>query len=191
MSSLQNHRYGTEDLEFFRSIIEKKLNKAQEQLKSLEEQLDETTANKNSESDFMDDSSSSASLQLLDTMAHRLRKHIIDLQNALLRVENRSYGVCSITGELIDKNRLTAVPTTTKCLAAKTGNAAQLSKKIHTGETAKKPKKSKIISRVVTPKSVAVESRPIPLKDDDEWDETDSMLEDVEKIDLPEEEMED
>jgi len=60
---------------------------------------------------------------MLNNMAIRQRMYIKDLENAQVRIRNKSYGICSITGDLIDKKRLLAVPTTTKSLSAKTEEA--------------------------------------------------------------------
>ena len=98
MENLQSIRYSAADLAIFKKVIDKKLAKAERQLASLDAQLKETTLNKGSQSDWVEDSSSSANLQLLDTMANRLRKHTVDLKNALLRIHNKSYGICSLTG---------------------------------------------------------------------------------------------
>ena len=72
----------------------------------------------------MDDSSINNDVEMLNNMAIRQRMHIQDLDNALVRIKNKSYGICSITGQLIDKRRLLAVPTTTKSLAAKVAEQA-------------------------------------------------------------------
>ena len=106
-------------LGIYPSYKQVRLAKAEKQLASLDAQLRETTLNKGSQSDWVEDSSSSASLQLLDTMAHRLRKHIVDLKNALLRIENGTYGVCRVTGKLIQKERLKLVPHATLSIEAK------------------------------------------------------------------------
>jgi len=147
--------------------------------------LKETTLNKGSQSDWVEDSSSSASLQLLDTMAHRLRKHIVDLKNALLRIHSKSYGICSLTGQLIDKKRLMAVPTTTKGVAAKTANNKRLRRNPY--RPAAKKKKSVIISRVLPQEkpSAAKTNKPnLP----ESWDDkTDQLLKNVEQLDLKKE----
>ena len=54
-------------------------------------------------------------------MAERLLKFIQGLQAALVRVENKTYGICRVTGNLIPKERLRAVPHTTQCIEAKLG----------------------------------------------------------------------
>ena len=114
-------RYSDEELAEFQIIIEDKLAKSKEQLESLQNQILEISENTADEhgGDWVDDSSINNEVEMLNTMAIRQRKYINDLQNALIRIRNKVYGICVITGNLIDKKRLLAVPTTTKALQAK------------------------------------------------------------------------
>lgn len=98
--------------------------------------------------------------------ANRQRKHVIDLQNALLRVHNKSYGICCITGELIDKRRLLAVPTTTKSLAVKLDGGQPKKKIINAVAARPRPSTSKIISRVIR-KTGGTAVKPIATNEDD------------------------
>ncbi|MFK7978607.1 MAG: TraR/DksA family transcriptional regulator [Saprospiraceae bacterium] len=185
MENLQSTRYSETDLAIFKAAVNKKLAKAERQLASLDAQLKETTLNKGSQSDWVEDSSSSANLQLLDTMANRLRKHLVDLKNALLRIHNKSYGICSLTGQLIDKKRLLAVPTTTKGVAAKTANNKRNLRQPFRSSISKK-KSPKIISRVVKKNGnpeAKLNKPDLPRG----WDETDQLLKNVEKLDLKKE----
>ncbi|MCB0553034.1 MAG: TraR/DksA family transcriptional regulator [Phaeodactylibacter sp.] len=115
-------RYSDDELAEFKALIDKKLDNAREQLRSLQEQILEITENTSDEhgGDWMDDSSINNDVEMLNNMAIRQRRYIKDLENALVRIRNKTYGICSVTGELIDKKRLLAVPTTTKSLLAKT-----------------------------------------------------------------------
>lgn len=115
-------RYSDEDLEEFRILIQKKLDQTEEQLESLESQIMEISENSSDDhgGDWVDDSSTNNDIEMLNNMAIRQRKYLVDLNNAMMRIKNKVYGVCQITGELIDKRRLLAVPTTTKSLTAKT-----------------------------------------------------------------------
>lgn len=113
------NRYSDAELAEFRELIENKLEKAREQLANLESQLLEINENNDSGYDLDDDSSNSYDKELLNEMAIRQKKYIQDLENAFIRIKNKSYGICVVTGTLIDKKRLLAVPTTTKSLAAK------------------------------------------------------------------------
>ncbi|NJL73769.1 MAG: hypothetical protein HC892_00770 [Saprospiraceae bacterium] len=114
-------RYSDEELLEFKQLIEQKLVMAREQLDDLQKQIQEVTENSEGEfgSDWIDDSTFGSQIDFLNDMALRQRKYVADLDNALIRVQNKSYGICVVTGELIDKRRLMAVPTTTKSLGAK------------------------------------------------------------------------
>ncbi len=145
-------RYSDAELEEFKAVIDKKLEKALRQLNTLNEQINHIAEKIEEDGDWMDDSSSHGDLEMLQTMAHRQRKHIRDLQNALLRIKYKNYGVCVVTGELIDKRRLLAVPTTTKSMVGKSMAA------MPPAEEQSKPKSSikkmeasthKIYSRVI------------------------------------------
>lgn len=115
-------RYSDAELEEFRVVVEKKLELATEQLESLKEQILEMSEKTGDDhgGDWVDDSSINNDMEMLNNMAIRQKKYVQDLNNALLRINNKAYGICVITGELIDKRRLMAVPTTTKSLSAKT-----------------------------------------------------------------------
>ncbi|WP_158840532.1 TraR/DksA family transcriptional regulator [Polaribacter sp. L3A8] len=116
-------KYSAEDLQEFKAIIEKKIARAQEDLELLK------AAYKNDSNNGTDDTSHSfksfdegsevmnkeANVQL----AIRQEKFIRDLKNALLRIENRTYGVCRVTGKLIQKERLKIVPHATLSIEAK------------------------------------------------------------------------
>ncbi len=166
-------RYSDADLAEFKEIIDKKLEEAQANLISLQEQILEITENTSDEhgGDWMDDSSINNEMEMLNNMAIRQRMYIKDLENALVRIRNKSYGICSITGELIDKKRLLAVPTTTKSLSAKAEEAKHKEEK-----PAPKPlikpipqadNSPKVITKVIR-KSGGSTSKPAPDLDDDE-----------------------
>ncbi len=70
-------------------------------------------------SDWFDDSSIHSEVELLNNMAIRQRQFIQNLENALVRIENKTYGICTVTGNLIDKKRLLLVPHATKSIEAK------------------------------------------------------------------------
>ncbi len=114
-------RYSDAELEEFRILIEGKLEQATAHLQELQDQILEITENTSDEhgGDWVDDSSINNDVEMLNNMAIRQRMYIQDLDNALVRIKNKTYGICSISGQLIDKRRLLAVPTTTKSLAAK------------------------------------------------------------------------
>jgi len=116
-------RYSDEELEEFKQIIIEKLKKAREELMFLQESIlnpnehgtdDTYTANK-----LMDDNSYSLEKEHLSRLADRQRKFIISLESALIRIENKTYGICRETGKLIAKERLRAVPHATLSIEAK------------------------------------------------------------------------
>lgn len=115
-------RYSDAELAEFRAIIEDKISRAKEQLEALQQQIVEITENVGDEhgGDWVDDSSINNEVEMLNNMAIRQRMYLQDLENAMVRIENKTYGVCVVSGDLIDKKRLLAVPTTTKSMAAKT-----------------------------------------------------------------------
>lgn len=156
------NRYSDADLAEFKTLIEAKLEKTQKQINDLEGQIKDAT--ESSEDDFgtdmIDDSSVGSQIEFLGDMLTRQKKHAISLENALKRIENKTYGICVVTGELIDKRRLMAVPTTTKSLQAKTGRQIAPSPK-------EKPEKSKL-SRKTEPKiitKVVKKSKPKDLNE--------------------------
>ncbi len=173
-------RYSDEDLQEFKTLIDKKLERAQEQLESLQEQILEITENTSDEhgGDWVDDSSTSSDIEMLNRMAIRQRQYIRDLENALLRIRNKTYGICSITGELIDKRRLLAVPTTTKRLEAKLGQLPSYpEKKQDEEDETPKPKKKKekkpekkIITRVIKKSGSSTKKTTPAIEEDDEDD---------------------
>ncbi len=172
-------RYSDAELEEFRQLIVDKLAKAKEQLTSLQEQILDITENTSDEhgGDWVDDSSINNEVEMLNNMAIRQRMYIKDLENALVRIKNKSYGICSITGQLIDKKRLMAVPTTTKSLEAK---AVESSKSTEAEVVKPKPPvkavppaptERKVITKVIR-KPTGTSSKPV-VKDDDEDDDLD------------------
>ena len=168
MTNQISNRYSEAELAEFKALIDKKIEKTERQLTSLEKQLTETAESKDNEGDWMDDSSNNADIEMLEVMANRQRKHLLDLQNALQRIYNKSYGICVITRELIDKRRLMAVPTTTKSLAAKMSNGRQPIKKSYKPEARPKASGPKIISKIIR-KPVA---KPLVAKD---WETEDDL----------------
>ena len=112
-------RYSDEELEEFRVLISKKLERAQEQLEFYLDQLSELADNPDSKVKGLDDGIGTAESERLTNMAGRQRKHIQHLENALIRIKNKAYGVCRVTGKLISKERLKAVPHATLSIEAK------------------------------------------------------------------------
>lgn len=121
MSHEPKIRYSDEELQEFKELIDTKLAKAQEELDFTQKQIDELNENGFNQQggDWYDDSTAHTDLELLQRMAVRQQRHIQDLKNALLRIQNKTYGICTVTGQLIDKNRLRLVPHATKSMEGK------------------------------------------------------------------------
>lgn len=116
-------RYSDEELKEFREIILKKLEEARAGLKLLTEAY--TTQNANDTNDtspsfkILEEGSQVLSKEENGQLAARQQKFIRDLENALIRIENKTYGVCRVTGKLISKERLRSVPHATLSIEAK------------------------------------------------------------------------
>ncbi len=118
-------RYSDEELLEFREIINKKLVEARDGLKILTEAY--TTQNENDTNDtspsfkILEEGSQVLSKEENGQLAARQQKFIRDLENALIRIENGTYGICKVTGKLISKERLRSVPHATMSIEAKLG----------------------------------------------------------------------
>lgn len=112
-------RYSDEELAEFKQLIEDKLAKAQDQLAFYKQQITELADNPDAKIKGLDDGIGTAESERLYNMAARQRKHIQHLENALIRIQNKVYGVCRETGKLISKERLRAVPHATLSIEAK------------------------------------------------------------------------
>ena len=116
-------RYSDAELDEFRIIINKKLDEARKELATLQAQM--TAANDNGTDDtastfkILEDGSDSLAKEEAGQLAGRQKKFIEQLENALVRIENKTYGICRVTGKLIPKERLRAVPHTTQSIEAK------------------------------------------------------------------------
>lgn len=116
-------RYSDEELQEFKEIILKKLEEARAGLKMLTEVY--TTQNANDTNDtspsfkILEEGSQVLSKEENGQLAARQQKFIRDLENALIRIENKTYGICRVTGKLISKERLRSVPHATLSIEAK------------------------------------------------------------------------
>ena len=114
-------RYSDEDLQEFKVLIESKLAQAQEELNTTQQQIADLNENGFNQQggDWYDDSTTHTDLEMLQRMMVRQQRYVQDLRNALLRIHNKTYGICSVTGVLIDKSRLRLVPHATKSIDGK------------------------------------------------------------------------
>jgi RNA polymerase-binding transcription factor DksA len=116
-------RYSDAELDEFRQIINVKLENARKELALLQQQM--TAANEHGTDDtastfkILEDGSDSLAKEEAGQLASRQKKFIEQLENALVRIENKTYGICRVTGKLIPKERLRAVPHTTQSIEAK------------------------------------------------------------------------
>ncbi|KAF0131700.1 MAG: putative DnaK suppressor protein [Bacteroidetes bacterium] len=116
-------RFSDEELEEFRQIIINKLDKARSDLKLLSEALsneDENGTNDTSPTfKVLEEGYQVLSKEENGRLAARQQKFINNLENALIRIENKTYGICRATGKLIAKERLRIVPHATLSIEAK------------------------------------------------------------------------
>ncbi len=115
-------RYSDADLAEFREIIQKKLDAAKKELNYLQGLI--TRKDEGGDMDearymTMEDGSVSMEREQLSQMASRQITFIDHLEKAMMRIENKTYGICRVTGKLIDKARLRAVPHATLSIEAK------------------------------------------------------------------------
>lgn len=117
------NRYSDEELEEFRTLINTKLEKAEEEYDRLRANIITNEPNSGDgnvrKNDPLDESSDTIQLALDRQLADRQYQLIQKLRQALVRVDNKTYGVCRVTGELIPKERLRAVPHATLSMEAK------------------------------------------------------------------------
>ena len=116
-------RYSREELIEFEDLITEKLNNARKEVAFIKETLsrrnDSGTDNTASSSKLLEDGADTAEKESLNQLASRQLKFIQQLENALIRIKNGTYGVCIGTGKLISKERLRAVPHTQHTIEAK------------------------------------------------------------------------
>jgi DnaK suppressor protein len=118
MSEKEQTRYSDAELEEFRALINNKLKKAHEELEYYQDQIHQLSESENRFSS-LEDGSVTLEKENIMQLASRQLKYIQHLDNALIRIQNKTYGVCRETGKLIPKDRLRAVPHATLSLEAK------------------------------------------------------------------------
>ena len=119
----EKNRYSDEELEEFRTIINEKLRLARRDFDSMMKQIMNADGNDVDDTSptykALEEGSSTQSKEELVQMANRQQKFIQGLEAALVRIQNRTYGIDRITGELIPKERLRVVPHATLSVASK------------------------------------------------------------------------
>lgn len=123
MSTDENPRYPDKDLAEFRALIEEKIVKAEKDLEVLQYNFANDKGNGTDDTSptfkAFEEGSDTMSKEANSQLAARQEKFIRDLRNALKRIENKTYGVCRVTGKLISKERLKLVPHATLSIEAK------------------------------------------------------------------------
>ena len=123
MAEKEKTRYNDAELEEFRQIILEKLEKAQKDYELLRTGLNNSDGNDVSDTSptfkVMEEGASTLGKEETGQLAQRQMKFIQHLQAALVRIENKTYGICRDTGKLIPKERLRAVPHATLSIEAK------------------------------------------------------------------------
>ena len=115
--------YSEKELQDFKSLIEEKIEIANEDLRLLKSAYSNVSDNGTDDTSptfkAFEEGSSTLSKDENMKLAFRQEKFIRNLNNALIRIENRTYGLCRVTGKLISKERLTLVPHATLSIEAK------------------------------------------------------------------------
>ena len=116
-------RYSDEELQEFKEIILKKLEKAREDYETLKSSISHEQSNDTMDTSptfkVLEEGATTLSKEEAGRLAQRQHKFIQHLQAALIRIENKTYGICRETGKLISKDRLRAVPHATLSIEAK------------------------------------------------------------------------
>lgn len=119
----ERNRYSDSEIEEFRAIILEKLEKANKDYELLKSSIMNSDGNDISDTSptfkVLEEGAATLSKEEAGRLAQRQMKFIQHLQAALIRIENKTYGVCRETGELIPKERLRAVPHATLSIDAK------------------------------------------------------------------------
>ena len=123
MAGSKKNRYTDKDLERFKKLIVQKIDQAKQDLDLLKSSYmndsDNGTDDTSPTFKAFEEGSETMSKEANTQLALRQEKFIRDLKNALIRIENKTYGVCRVTGKLIKKKRLMVVPHATLSIEAK------------------------------------------------------------------------
>ncbi len=115
--------YNEAELQEFKALIQEKIRMAREELNSLAKSLSNPNSNGTDDTagtfKTLEDGSATLEKEQINQLAARQKKFIDNLEAALIRIENKSYGICRETGKLIQKERLRAVPHATLSMEAK------------------------------------------------------------------------
>ena len=175
-------RYSDEELMEFKALIDEKMATAKQELEFMKEQIMEMNENASEKQggNWFDDSSVHTELEMLNNMVIRQQQFVSNLENALIRIQNKTYGICMVTGQLIDKKRLMLVPHATKSVIAKEIENAEkakaeaiakaekeaASKSLDREAENKEVKAPKIITKILKKSTKSTGKAPV-VKDDD------------------------
>jgi RNA polymerase-binding transcription factor DksA len=119
----EKNRYSDEELQEFKEIITQKLEKARVEFDILRSSITQTESNDTQDTSptfkVLEEGASTLSKEEAGRLAQRQQQFIQHLEAALMRIENKTYGICRETGKLIPKERLKAVPHATLSVEAK------------------------------------------------------------------------
>ena len=119
----ERQRYSDSDLKEFKELIQQKIEKAEKDLMLIRESFinDQNNGTDDTSPTFkaFEEGAETLSKEQNAILAGRQEKFVRDLKNALIRIENKTYGICRVTGKLIGKERLRAVPHATLSIEAK------------------------------------------------------------------------
>ncbi len=119
----EKNRYTDEELEEFKSIIFRKIESARSDYELLKNTISHEASNDTQDTSptfkVLEEGAATLSKEEAGKFAQRQFKFIQHLEAALIRIENKTYGICRETGKLISKDRLRAVPHATLCIEAK------------------------------------------------------------------------
>ena len=121
--SEERQRYSDSDLVEFKELIQQKIEKAEKDLMLIRESFinDQNNGTDDTSPTFkaFEEGAETLSKEQNAILAGRQEKFVRDLKNALVRIQNKTYGICRVTGKLIGKDRLRAVPHATLSIEAK------------------------------------------------------------------------
>ncbi len=123
VQNTEKNRYNDVELDEFKAIICKKIDDARSELKNYQQQLSQGSYNGTDDTSnnylTVDDGSASFEKEYLSTQVGRQIKFLQNLEHALIRIQNKTYGICRVTGKIIPKERLMLVPHATLSIEAK------------------------------------------------------------------------
>ena len=123
MENKEKTHYSDKELNEFKELITKKIQNVKEELAFLTQSLNSSYSNGTDDtagtSKVLEDASATMEKEQINQLALRQKKFLEGLEAALVRIGNKSYGICRVTGKLIQKERLMAVPHATLSMEAK------------------------------------------------------------------------